>query len=120
MERYLMDRCLRYEKDVCNESVKRARCMSGPMEPGDPVPMFPIGEEQKKLDVICESCPHGFFEVEEPENPICPVCRKGLWDLDGANIIEGPIENEPGALVTYQFKCPKCEKNIFSRTNLWA
>jgi len=49
MERYLMDFCLYYEKDVCNETIKRARMMSSPQEPGEPSAVFPFGEEQRKF-----------------------------------------------------------------------
>jgi hypothetical protein len=91
------------------------------MEPSDRfVPKFPAGGEQEKLDGICESCPHGFFRVKEPENPICPVCRKGLWDLDKAIIIEAPTDDNVGAPSIYLFKCPQCKRNVYSKTNLWA
>lgn len=120
MERDLMDFCPHYEKDVCDETVKSARRMSGPQGPGDPAVMFPVGEEQKKLDEICESCPHGLFGVEKPEDPLCRVCRRGLWDIEKSIIKEGTVNDETGSIPIYHFKCPQCNKEVFSKTNLWA
>lgn len=84
MERYLMDCCPHYDMDVCNETARRARKMSGPDEPGDPSTRFPRSKEQAKLYKICESCPHGLFEGENPKDPICPVCHIDLWDTKKA------------------------------------
>lgn len=94
--------------------------MCGPIEPGDPIPMLPSGEDQQRLDKICELCPQGLFEVEEPGDPICRVCHKGLWDIDKSIIEEGTLNDEAGSILIYHFKCPQCNRNVYSKINLWA
>ena len=120
MERNLMDFCYYYEKEVCDKTVKTARRMTGPLEPGDPIKMFPIGKEQEKLDEICESCPHGLFEVEEPGDPRCRVCHRELWNIDKGIIEKEALDHGAAFKVGFRLKCPICGKNLFSNIDLWA
>jgi uncharacterized protein YbaR (Trm112 family) len=120
MTRYLMDFCYYYKKGVCNETVRRARSMGGPLEPGESFPMFPSGQEQEKLDMICESCPHGFFKIDNPEYPGCPVCRQDLWNIDKSKIEEGTLNDVAVSTLVYHFKCPQCRRNLYNDINLWA
>ena len=120
MERYLMDLCLNYGKDFCNDEVRSARRMSGPDEPGDPSERFPRGKKQARLDEICESCPSGFFEIEGQEAPTCSVCLCELWDLDKNVVKESRIDDEAGSILIYDFNCPRCTKHGYSKTNIWA
>jgi hypothetical protein len=117
MARYLMDFCYFCEKEVCDETVKAARKMSGPLKLGDPGPIFPFGKEQEKLDDICESCPHGLFEVEELGNPRCRVCHWELWDIDKGIIEKVDLDNQASSKVLYRLKCPSCGKNLCSDMN---
>jgi hypothetical protein len=120
MTRYLMDFCYHYNKEVCDETIRAARRMGGPLEPGDPIQMFPIGQEQEKLDEICESCPHGLFEVEEAGGPRCRVCHNELWNIDKNIIKKGALDRGKVLKVAYRLECPSCGKTLYSYINLWA
>ncbi|MBE3041142.1 hypothetical protein IMZ48_00855 [Candidatus Bathyarchaeota archaeon] len=120
MDRYLMDHCHNYGKDLCDERVKTARGMWRDGQLSDASKGFYSRLTQADLDKICEACPHGLFEVEEPNDPICPVCLEGLWNIKKGIVEEGKINGEASPTPIYRFNCPQCKKVIFSKTNLWA
>jgi hypothetical protein len=120
MTRYLKDLCFYHNKEGCHETVRRTRSMSGPGEPNEPNPMFPSGQEQEKLDMICESCPHGFFKIDNSEYPGCPVCRHDLWNIDKSKIEDGTLSDGADSILVYHLKCPRCRSNLYSDINLWV
>jgi ribosomal protein L37E len=73
MPRYLMDLCSKYQEAKCPvDAVKNARKAQ---ELNGETPLFPSGDDQEKLDEICEKCEERMFEIETPE---CPVCNGGI------------------------------------------
>jgi len=103
MPRYLMDFCFKYQESGCPvDDIKNAR-RAGETDEGK-IPLFPSGEDQERLDHICEKCKERMFEIE---TTVCPVCRGGI----------GPAtvsEWEVGSRTVYQYRCIQCDSLLYS------
>lgn len=99
MSRCLMLSCVLFDKRECpNKEVNKIR--GGAIDDEQPFHLMPSGQEQEDLDVICEFCPQGRFEMSEN---ICPVCHEDFdFERD-----EPPTDNFGGEESYWLFKCPK-------------
>jgi hypothetical protein len=114
MARCLMDLCENYgEENKCTLEIMNARKVKE-IKPGEDIPIWPYGEQQEKLDQICEKCEHGHFEIDKIE---CPVCQSN--QIEPRIISElsyGPVK--PSHTV-YFYKCNECKHLLFSYTKLF-
>lgn len=62
MPRYLMHLCKNWGEKDCHSDVK-THFLAKQIGEGDPTPIWPSDEEQKRLDQICKDCE--YFEGEE-------------------------------------------------------
>jgi len=53
--------CKNWGNENCNPEVGKHRNPKE-LKPGEGIPLWPVGEEQKRLDVICKICE--FFELK--------------------------------------------------------
>jgi hypothetical protein len=121
MAQYLMLLCHHYFKGDCNNgTIITAPKMTCIDEQRDLCKGQPSPDDVEELDKVCRSCPDGFFELLSPEDPTCPVCQGDLWDLSENIVKESWIDDEASSILIYHFKCPKCGKSVYSKTNLWA
>jgi uncharacterized paraquat-inducible protein A len=100
------------EENKCAQEIINARNVNE-IKPGEKIPIWPYGEQQEKLDHICEKCEHAHFEINELE---CPVCRSNLVEQRRISEMSyGPVK--PSHIV-YFYKCSECRKPLFSYTRL--
>ena len=103
MPRYLMDLCFIYQEGDCPiDDIKNARRV-GKIEE-DKMKLFPSGEDQERLDQICEKCERRMFKIETPE---CPVCHGGI----GPAIIS---KWKAASRTIYQYRCIQCNSLLYS------
>jgi hypothetical protein len=106
MPRYLMDLCFKYQVANCPvDDIKNARQAQ---EVKGGIPLFPSGDDQEKLDQICEKCVKRMFEIETPE---CPVCRGGV----GPALVS---EWEADSMKIYQYRCSQCDSLLYSKKKI--
>lgn len=107
MSRYLMDLCFKYEQRKCSvDEVKNARVPGEAKE--NRMPMFPSGEEQERLDQVCEKCDARMFKIN---SPVCPVCQGGIGpaSMSGGNVDSWKI---------YQYRCLHCNSLLYSHKKI--
>lgn len=107
MPRYLMDLCFEYRESNCPVAeVNNARRA---LEVKGEIPLFPSGEDQEKLDQLCEKCEKRMFEIESPE---CPVCH-------GSIELAITSQGEAGSMKIYQYRCSQCDSLLYSQNNFF-
>jgi ribosomal protein L37E len=105
MERFLMDRCFNYQERTCQvEDVINARMSQEGALPR----VFPFGEEQRKLDQICEKCPDRLFEIDAP---ICPACQ---GEIKRAIVTEETAGAVKPSWTIYHYRCRQCQSPLYS------
>jgi hypothetical protein len=87
----------------CHPNVSKWR-YAKPLKEGEAIPIMPVGEEQKRLDAICEKCESRFFIMDEER---CPVCDSIDVERTGGS------HNMPGMATAYGFKCNDCEEKFW-------
>lgn len=107
MNKYLMDYCLNYGKEACNDQVKKAR-MPKEIQQGEPIPAWPVGKEQDKLDDICEKCDSRYFEIRKKE---CLVCGNEEFQKEIKDIKISDEKNTLKAEVSFM-ECSRCKSKL--------
>ena len=106
MEKYLMDYCVNFNSENCQPEVKDARHVAEIKN--EEFPIWPTGDEQIKLDKICEKCTFRYFEISKYE---CPACRSNEFQkvVKGSSIFDE--QNKPKAEITFM-ECAKCKSKL--------
>ena len=113
IRRYLMDFCFKYQQNSCPvDQIKNARQPKETKEEEVPA-IFPYGQEQEKLDRICEKCEHGLFEIDKFE---CPVCKSRA--IASATIGKISLEPVKSSWTIYRYHCLGCKSLLFSYKKL--
>jgi len=110
--KYLMHYCINWAEEGCHPDVSKYK-YAKELKPGEEIPIWPVGEEQKKLDEICEKCESRFFEIEENKCLVCgntkllshPIPPK-IWPPTSIKV--------NGRAEQFFYKCEKCRTNLYS------
>jgi len=105
MGRYLMDYCSNYRSEKCQKEIVNARSFRE-IKNGD-IPLFPSGQEQEKLDKICEKCESRLFIISKYE---CPLCRGDRFEKIVEPIIVSDDDNVK-ARITFM-ECSDCKSKL--------
>jgi|Deesub1362B_J571_1020462.scaffolds.fasta_scaffold00001_845 hypothetical protein len=79
------------------------------IEEGEVIPLWPVGKEIEKYDKICKECEYRYFNIDELEEKICPVCG----NLSFIPSLPSPIKTS-GFTKEYLYKCINCKTTIYS------
>ncbi len=110
--KYLHTYCESFQSEHCNKEIMDA-FMPKKINPGEEIPLWPIGEELERLNQICMNCEHANLFIENRE---CPVCR--------CNNLEVPIlkaisyGTKTPSRTVYIYKCHECHKTLYSLNEL--
>ena len=109
----LMHDCRMWGDPVCSPEVSKEH---GTFEtgPGKPAHEWPYGGEQRRLDRICASCTHRFFEVESLD---CPVCQEETLKR-ASHLPSIDSGSAKPSLTEYFYKCGYCSTLCISHRDL--
>jgi transcriptional regulator NrdR family protein len=99
----LMHLCTEWGTPGCHPEVSKLSIASEVKE-GEDTPIWPVGEELRRLDNICKKCKERFFIADEEQ---CPYCDSRDVERTGGS------HNIPGEAVAYGFRCNECNENFW-------
>ena len=99
--------CKYWGTDDCSPDIRHHK-FAKEIKPGDDIPVWPVGEELKKLDEVCRECDFRLFEIEEER---CLVCR----NRDLKWLRSKKIEYQFGFIEGNFYKCDHCNTKLISQ-----
>lgn len=100
--KYLMLFCSNWKGQDCNPEVAE-QGRPKEVKSGEEIPLMPVGEEQDKVDEICENCEFRSLVMEEEK---CPICDS--VNVEPIGISEGFSKED----MIHRFKCNDCEETF--------
>lgn len=103
----LMFLCRNWGKEGCHPDTSKFR-YAKKIEEGESIPLWPVGDELRKLDEICKKCEDRYLNISEKE---CPVCSS----RDFLEIVAAKIEdvNEKTKKADISFlECSQCRSRL--------
>lgn len=80
----LMFFCRNWGEGGCHPDISKFR-YAKKLEESESIPLWPVGDELRKLDEICRKCEGRYFNISEKE---CPACSSRDFLKVGATEIE--------------------------------
>lgn len=102
----LMHICKYWGTENCYPDISNVK-YAKEIEPGEDIPLWPVGDELRRLDEVCKKCDSRLFGIEKKE---CPVC--GTKDIKWKGTKE--IEYELGFIKGNFYRCNECNTELIS------
>jgi ribosomal protein L37E len=103
----LMFICKNWGEENCHSDISKFR-YAKELEEGESIPLWPVGNELKKLDEICKRCESRYFNISKKE---CPVCGSSdFLKISGAKIenVNDKIKKVDVSFLT----CNQCKSHL--------
>lgn len=99
--------CKLWGTEKCSPDIRHLKFFKE-KKPGEKIPLWPVGEELRKLDQICKKCEFRLFEIKEKK---CLLC--GNKDIQWERAKK--IEYQFGFIEGNFYRCDKCNTELIAQ-----